>query len=327
MEASVVFMPCWQVLRNRRLKTETLQIIAEWEEKQRHTGTISSDSTKVGRNSLVSHKPSTTSSGSSRRGEMYTMQALEKALATNSTPLLLFASLKDFSGENIAFLKEVRDWKANWSRSSPKNSFIRKAGDEHQHDEILRRRQFNAGVQIYASFVSLRYSGFPINLSSAHLKELEAMFEGAAALVNAHLPEHSANPFDDGWTSQAVSTDSEAIPMKNNASMFSTNDSKTTISIRSNATRGFSETQTVQMNDFGTRVPSWVEVPSHFGPEAFKNAEESIKYMVLTNTWPKFVAAGFASSSQNETTWVRCKKSLQASITAIGPSRLQFRRN
>jgi hypothetical protein len=35
----------------------------------------------------------------------------------------------------------------------------------------LRRKQFNTAVQIYASFVSVQYSDFPINLSFAHRRE------------------------------------------------------------------------------------------------------------------------------------------------------------
>jgi len=42
------------------------------------------------------------------------------------------------------------------------------------------------------------------------------------------------------------------------------------------------------------QLPEHVPVPQYFGPETFDRAEESIKYMVLTNTWPKFVNGGFA---------------------------------
>lgn len=40
----------------------------------------------------------------------------------------------------------------------------------------------------------------------------------------------------------------------------------------------------------------YIPVPCGFGPGVFDRAEESIKYMVLTNTWPKFVKAGCANN-------------------------------
>ena len=33
----------------------------------------------------------------------------------------------------------------------------------------------------------------------------------------------------------------------------------------------------------------WGEIPDEFDETVFDDAEKSIKYLVLTNTWPKFV--------------------------------------
>jgi hypothetical protein len=51
------------------------------------------------------------------------------------------------------------------------------------------------------------------------------------------------------------------------------------------------------------------------GPHAFGDAEESIKYMVLTNTWPKFVTAGYASSVEQRGFLGRTKERLAARVT------------
>src|SRR5271156_3616934 len=99
MEVCVVFIPCFQVFRCRKLRKETLEILAEWEHKRTTSTSSVSQSTLVSRRSLPEKNTSLRSSASLRRGEMYTMTALEKALQTNSTPLLLFAALRDFSGE------------------------------------------------------------------------------------------------------------------------------------------------------------------------------------------------------------------------------------
>ena len=202
MEACLVFMPLWQIVKTRRLKKETLDIIAEWEQKQRNSMSIGSESTKVARQSTYSEKSSNKSTSCTRRGELYTMQALEKALQTNPTPLLLFAALKDFSGENIGFLKEVQSWKRDWSSSIGNQAFWRRSCAAPHNVDSLKRRQFKRGVQIYSSFVSLKSSNYPINLSSAHYKELEAVFEGASLLASACPAENAAIPFDSSWTSK-----------------------------------------------------------------------------------------------------------------------------
>ena len=41
-----------------------------------------------------------------------TMDALEHTLAKNPEPLQEFSALRDFSGENIAFLTRIREWRA-----------------------------------------------------------------------------------------------------------------------------------------------------------------------------------------------------------------------
>ena len=173
MEASVIFFPCWQVLKSRRLRRETLEILAEWETKRKINSPTRSHSTETACDSSKQKVAPSTGRGGSRRGEIYTMTALEKALQTNPTPLLLFAALKDFSGEKISFLLHVREWKEDWSPSTDCFKVLKKPQEKQLHDEALRRRQFNAAVQIYASLVGVHYSDFPINLSFAIGKSWE----------------------------------------------------------------------------------------------------------------------------------------------------------
>lgn len=297
MEASVIFIPCWHIVKNRQLKKETLNIIAEWERKQSSSPSIGSDSTKVTRRSLASQRDSFKSSSSSRRGEMYTMTALEKALEANPTPLLHFSAFKDFSGENIQFLSNIQQWKANWNPVSKYGLFRRTATPELEGD-ALRRQQFNKAVQIYASFVSLQYSDFPVNLSSGHYKELEAMFDGTAALCNAHLPAEPVTPFNSYWSSYR-SSDLESA--HGSISVVSTVLNKSTESFPATLDGPYvSKPVNMKMSNSGIQVPSFVQIPDSFGPNIFDNSEESIKYMVLTNTWPKFVAAGYASTLEKK---------------------------
>ncbi|ETN37755.1 uncharacterized protein HMPREF1541_07378 [Cyphellophora europaea CBS 101466] len=292
MQGFVIFVPCYQVFKNRRLENETRQIIAEWEHKKKYGSTYSSDSTKAG--SKWSSSDSARSFKSTRNPELYTLSSLEKCLQLNPKPLLLFAALKDFSGENISFLTHVHEWKTGWAVQSPvKANFLRKTEIRPTSDR-LRRQQYNLAVRIYSSFVSIRYSDFPINISSAHLRELEALFAGAAAKINNHAADNAATPFAD-CTSR--STDMEhGLPSETLAA-----NSHAMVDIMPSAERKhYSQIQAVRIS-FDGNLPEDIEVPAEFCPGTFDRVEASIRELVLTNTWPKFVNAGFAENVEKPT--------------------------
>lgn len=240
------------------------------------------------------------------------MTALEKALESNPRPLLLFSAFKDFSGENIQFLSSIQQWRANWN-PVVRHGLFRKTAHPELESDVLRRQQFNTAVQIYSSFISLQYSDYPINLSSGHYKELEAMFDGSAALCNAHLPENSATPFNSYWPSNRAD-DLESV--QGNISVFSTviNNSIETF-LATVDSQQVKNPAGMQMSNLGIQVPSFVEIPEAFGPEVFDNSEESIKYMVLTNTWAKFVAAGYASTVDKKAVFASTKETVSSWVS------------
>ncbi|KAJ9608269.1 hypothetical protein H2200_007257 [Cladophialophora chaetospira] len=291
MQGSVIFVPFFQVFKHRRLETETRDIIAEWEEKQKFGSMTTASSTKQGHQSVKS-----TSTVSSRQGVLYTMGALERALKLDPTGLLMFSALRDFSGENISFLIHVRDWKANWSTASAKSGILRKQGTSKVHDPALVRRQFQQAVGIYASFVSMKYSEFPINISSTHLRDLEAMFEQYAALVCAEPVSNAATPFENYWSS-TVSEDLESLTGKDQMSLVSTAVGEGgRDDIKRDATQSI-QMQQYKMTNFGERLPANIGFPDTFDETVFDKAELSIKELVLTNTWAKYVKAGFAQNN------------------------------
>jgi len=255
------------------------------------------------------------------------MTALESAIRTNPQPLLLFAALKDFSGENICFLTKVLDWKRGWSPSSPSRSgFLRRPSVHEINNKALQRQQFKQAVDIYASYVSLNHSDYPVNLSHAHLKELEAIFESAAAVLYGHnlddSDKNSATPFDipsfnlriwpnsnSNPSSTTSPDDIESSPggansIHSHKTHHTNNTDTSTDYILQTTSYNTSKRQTVlqtyEMSNAATaaieHLPEYVPITQGFGPDVFDRAEESIKYMVLTNTWPKFVNAGYASA-------------------------------
>lgn len=253
MEIFTVFLPCWEVLRHGSLRKETLDAIAQWEAKSKGSGSIITESTLVGGKSTAG---SAETSGTSV--SIMTMGALEHALEHNPAPLQEFSALRDLSGENIAFLMSVTEWK----RSQPK------AAEESStpSDSNARKRlhePFNDALRIYVEFISPRYAEFPINISSQDCRKLEQIFEGPARAVYGDKRDSS-------------STINPATPFA-----FDPPPSPT-------ASEG--SDKAIQMSVVGADADQyWAEIPEAFDEAVFNDAEQSIKYLVLTNTWPKYV--------------------------------------
>lgn len=199
---------------------------------------------------------------------MFTMLALENALRNNPRPLLEFAALKDFSGENISFLSHVTDWKRAWITSS-------------LDPKALQYEQFLQAVRIYSHFISLEYSQFPINISSRLKKELSQVFDEAANTLNRRNSAQSADsatPFDD------FASEASVTPLRDTFDL--------------EGTLGKANLQSVTtMADLASDGRT-VFVPEAFSPLVFDPAEAEIKYLVLTNTWPKFVHHGLENNSR-----------------------------
>lgn len=263
MEIFTIFVPCWEILRQKTLRKETLDFIAQWESKNRSNNAASSkslhsagDSTTV--DSILTGKKSAAGSvGSNSNESILTMSALEYVLERNPAPLQQYSALRDFSGENIAFLTSVSDWK-NTFPSSIRNSQY--PNSDANMRELVRER-FNRALRIYAQFVSTRDAEFPINISSVQQNRLASIFEEATRLLYGEKRvADSATPFDVSEWNTLTPTGSGSEKERSS--------------------------ETVCAED---RVQYWGEVPDGFDETVFDDAEQSIKYLVLTNTWPKFV--------------------------------------
>ncbi|KAL7800198.1 putative GprK-type G-protein coupled receptor protein [Trichoderma ceciliae] len=243
LEIFTVFVPIIEVWKHKALTEETLNSIARWESRKGFGGgdrSVHSDLTRsswvgrIGRSSSVH----TSSSG----GSILTMDALEHTLAKNPEPLQQFSALRDFSGENIAFLTSVKEWRSTYF---PTTKELEK--DDGAVKE-LPRECFDSALKIYVDFISATHAEFQINLSSTDFKSLQVVFEHAARVIcgSERSNPDPCTPFDD-------------VPQRT--------DSESTLNI----------------------VRYWGEVPIEFTENVFDDAETSIKYLVLTNTWPKFI--------------------------------------
>ena len=167
-----VFIPCWQVVAYRRLRKEAIDSNAKRDTESRSTVTAVS----VASPQKASFSLSLAEEGKARSDileleddRLLTMQALDHVLRTNPQALQDFSALRDFSGENIAFLRAVSKWKSD--------SF------EEWENVDQKQKIFTKALEVYTTYISQRDAEFPINLSWRQLKPLEDVFEAAARLL------------------------------------------------------------------------------------------------------------------------------------------------
>ena len=280
MQAVTIFFPIFEAYRSRSQLRNALDIVKAWEQRNQGDGsTTYSGSTK--NNSFGGRKSGSTDTLSSRRREMYTMPALEKALVSNPTPLLHFAAAKEFTGENIIFLMQVRDWRAAWNRAH--REFGTVTGQ-------VRRNLFNMAVEIITLSVHTKTADFPVNIEGKIRSQLEEIFGPAVADVRQHLNDDDdvVDPFNqppsaksglEFFVTSYAKTDRQV-------SASGRSDSDKTLSESREAIRPSTEKIYLDVQPF---VSEAVREPLGFDEHVFDEAERSVKYLVFTNTWPKFV--------------------------------------
>lgn len=265
MEIFTIFLPCWEVMRHQSLHRVTLDGIALQGSKttiNSRTKSFTSASTMVKGMifGLKSRKGSVTTKASFDES-ILAMSALEFFLEDNPAPLQEFAALREFSGENIAFLTTVTEWK----RSLPSAARDSTAPSDNNVKE-LTREHFNRALHIYADFVSLRHAEFPINITFKDLKKLERIFDSPTRILYGdNCKVDTIAPFETpGFSFRPFSTSAPS------------EDSEKTI--RSS----FSD-------DIKNEAEYSGKIPEEFDATVFDDSVQSIKFLVLTNTWPKFI--------------------------------------
>lgn len=280
MEVATIGFPVVQVFKTKKLRKETLNALSAWEKKQDMEPTFTigdgddqKDSTYTG--STYAPGDAEAPEFGTNSTEMLNMAALDFTLRTNPGPLLEFAALKDFSGENVSFLMHLADWKRAW--------FIPLSSTEEQ-----RRQQFFNAVRLYVNFVSLDFAEFPINICSREMKRLHQVF-GEAATLLMRRPSVSS-------TETVTPFDNPIGPVSSNSSEL---DLKTGLNL---STLGKANLASVmQMTELrATDSLSEISIPDSFTTDIFQDAEQEIKYLILTNTWPKFVNVSCSGSQVDE---------------------------
>ena len=195
MQFVTVFFPLWEAYEVRYRRKVTLSALDEWEKSREKNGSLSSDSLKQ-----------TSSFGNVEKQEkrdMYGMNALERTLSQDSTALLEFAATKEFTGENIIFLNQVRDWKRLWEEAAAATGAL---------SDDARTMLYVKAAELFFNNVCLLTAQFPVNIESKVYVNLEKLFKQEAPIS---AQKSVVAPFDDdiGRVGHGPGrTDVEAVP-------------------------------------------------------------------------------------------------------------------
>ncbi|KAM7215432.1 hypothetical protein V8F06_009192 [Rhypophila decipiens] len=316
MEIFTVFVPIYYVKRGQRLRQETLDLLSQWQSKKKLRNNtlddkdtnprLSSSWTKLGETmSKDSWKklPSIDQRDLEKSPEegVLTMAALELVLEKNPEPLRQFSARRDFSGENIGFLTAVAEWKGHIPPALIRNG-------QNAAPEMVRE-QFTKALRIYTEFVSTRDAEFPINISWPELSKLDSIFARAARRMNGDSNRvDTATPFAEvDWASASRPATANQVHASSptNDSIKMTITTTTTTKAPSFLTAGVevkgTSTESLILNET-QRDSSLIydgEIPASFDATVFDVAQADIKYLVLTNTWPKYVRERRPSESSD----------------------------
>ena len=269
MELVTLIFPIIQIFKHKKACRETQAILAEFDAKK-----LNSEPSATG--SLA------TRSTGSKRGKMYSMESLEECLTTGCDGLQVYASCMELNGENIIFLTKVLGFQRKWAMDFSKIRDSSRA----------RMGMFRAALSIYVTLVHSNTASYPINIESTIYAKLELIFGAATKLVasrrNSETPStpiSSVTPWDEPQQeplieSSMLDTPGETYPMRSIS--LSTTPARQSID-------NDSREHIISLDDNPQGSLAGFQIPAEFGEHVFDAAFKSIKYMVWSETWQRFM--------------------------------------
>ena len=269
MEVVTLVFPIVQIFQHRQAARETQAILAEFDVKK-----LNSEPSSTG--SLA------TRSTGSKRGKMFSMESLDECLDTNCDGLQVYSSCMELNGENIIFLTKVLEFQKKWAIDSLKVRDSSRA----------RMDMFRAALSIYVTLVHSDTASYPINIESSIYAKLEFVFGIATKLVASRrnseaplTPISSVTPWDEPLQdpmaeSPTLESPGETYPMRNMS--LSTPPARRSIDNDSRA-------HIISLDDDPQDFFGSLQVPAEFDRHIFNAAFKSIKYMVWSETWQRYM--------------------------------------
>lgn len=292
MEIVTVAFPIYQILKHKRAAREMHLTLADFDKK------------RLGSSHDSMTPASSLATGGSlkqkNRGKMYSMEALDECLSGNYDSLQIYSSCMELNGENIIFLTKVIAFRLmcqqTFHNTCSSSSDFRRA----------RQDMFRRALSIFVTLVHSRTATYPINIESPIYNRLEGIFGPATALVATPLrrtsslstTSSSATPWDeipDSKTLSRIASPSEespAFPMRSLSKPHSQYDSDGG-NDSSEHIVGISEHEVLGRPGGNVEMEpeplEGVTVSAEFDENVFDAAYKSIRYMVWSETWQRFM--------------------------------------
>ncbi len=270
MELTTLLFPIMQVRKYKKNARETQQALAAFDHK-----------VDLKQRSLGSARSSVTQSTNSKKGKMFSMESLNECLASNYDGLQIYASGLELNGENIVFLTKVlqfqKQWHSTFSRAKTFSGAL--------------KMMFPAALSIYIQLIHAATAVYPINIESPIYAKLDSIFSTAVALMASSrrgseilipVGNCAATPWDVA-TPETPDSTTDGFPMHSMpASRTNSGDNEST----ENLTRRLCDDRSEELEDpFANFM-----VPRNFDDHVFDAAFNSIKYMIWTGTWQRYMA-------------------------------------
>ena len=273
MEIATLVFPIVQVIRHNRAVHETSQALADFENKRRRGVDMSTD----GSGSITAW-----SMGSKRSGKMYSMESLDECLRTNHDGLKIYASCVELNGENILFLGRVLAFQEHWSKAFSRDPTCART----------RMLLFQAALNIYVSLVDTATATYPINIESPVYNDLHAIFGRATELVaSTRRSSVQSSPISQvaPWEDEEV-LDSSLASSKSDSELIHMHFMSSDCSAPKSGSDDSAEHIMPSNGACHLLDPlHGFPIPTEFDGLVFDAAFRSIKYMVWTETWQRYV--------------------------------------
>lgn len=211
------------------------------------------------------------------------MQALEFSIENALEPLIAWTATREFTAENTIFLREVRNFRRKW-------------GALELVTTSQRRQMFNEASLIFFTLVNPFTAETPINIEYKIFRALQNTFSNVE--YDPYMPSSSSS--SNSSASNKKTTPRKSSEKSNNPGPHPPSPTIT----NANANTAPRDNVVCPWEDVLERPTSFDSqgtesstssarsiVPSEFTEEVFDAAFESIKYLVFTNTWPRYVEA------------------------------------
>ena len=269
MELVTLIFPIVQIVKHKKAARETQAILADFDSKK-----LLSEPSTTG--SLA------TRSTGSKSGRMFSMESLDESPSTNCDGLQVYASCMELNGENIVFLTKVLGFQRKWATDFSKIRDSCRA----------RMGMFRAALSIYVTLVHSDTASYPINIESPIYAKLESIFGAATRLVASRrnsespsTPISSVTPWDEPLQEPQnefpmFEPSRDTYPMRN-------------ISLSTPPARGSIDNESrehiISLDEKSQDSLAGFPIPPEFDDHVFDAAFKSIKYMVWSETWQRYL--------------------------------------